>query len=154
MGHCLYMKNTEVLKSLIFMSQAKKVMRHGDKRAPGKMQEYMVEQGLGVASNSSPLTICCTAPFFFSQTHNNQKTVFLCRQTTTPGRWLVLPTVSTKYCREDLTPATWKSYGHYWLNTVYQILLLFRKMTIHCAGFSWDRLKFLPSSWYSTVFWI
>lgn len=75
----------DVLKSLIFMSQAKKVVRHVDKRAPGKIQEHMVEQGLGVASNSSPLTICCTAPFFFFQTHKNQKTVFVCRQMTIPG---------------------------------------------------------------------
>ena len=24
----------------------------------------------------------------------------------------------------------------------------------HCPGFSWDRVNFLPSSWYSAVFWI
>jgi len=23
-----------------------------------------------------------------------------------------------------------------------------------CAGFGWDRVNYLPSSWYSTVFWI
>ena len=23
-----------------------------------------------------------------------------------------------------------------------------------CPGFGWDRVNFLPSSWYSAVFWI
>jgi len=24
----------------------------------------------------------------------------------------------------------------------------------HCAGFGWDRVNFLHTSWYETIFWI
>lgn len=24
----------------------------------------------------------------------------------------------------------------------------------HCPGFSWDRVNFVPDSWFSAVFWI
>ena len=35
------------------------------------------------------------------------------------------------------------------------VLSGFRKLLLHiCPGFSWDRVNFLSSSWYSVVFWV
>ena len=29
-----------------------------------------------------------------------------------------------------------------------------QNLVMGCPGFSWDRVNFLPSSWYSVKFWI
>lgn len=31
---------------------------------------------------------------------------------------------------------------------------LLNPFIVHCPGSSWDRVNFLPRSWYSAVFWI
>jgi len=92
-----------------------------DKRAPGKIQEYVVEKGLSAASNSSPQTVCWTAPFFSSQTHKNQNSVLVCRETAIPGRWLVWPTVRTKGYHEAATSSPLQSHGNHTAAT-HQIL--------------------------------
>lgn len=56
--------------------------------APGEIQEYMIEQGLSVASNSFPQTVCCMAPFFFYSTQKIKPlSLHASRQETLEDNW-------------------------------------------------------------------
>ena len=40
------------------------------------------------------------------------------------------------------------------MNRVYLKLYTVKTMVSNCPGFGWDRVNFLPKSWYSVMFWI
>lgn len=44
----------------------------------------------------------------------------------------------------------WVTY--WWIVLIFRLLVLF--LTLCCLGFIWDRINFLPSIWYNTVFLI
>ena len=56
--------------------------------------------------------------------------------------WLrPLLSLTSAYCRRDLQP-----FAVHRLSPA--------KHSSRCPGFRWDRVNFLPSSWYSAMFWI
>lgn len=83
----------------------------------------MVEQGLSVASNNSPQTVCCTASFFFLPNTQKSKTCLFMQVDSNPWGMAGITNSQNEGLSWRLhlfaTPVAWKSYSHYWLNTVY-----------------------------------
>lgn len=108
----------DILKSFIFMPQAKKVVRHVDKRAPGKIQEYMVELGRTRCSQQhlSSNHLLYSPIVFLPNTQKSENC--LCMQADdNPWVCLVLSTVRTKYYHEDFTSSPLQPHGSHMVTT-------------------------------------